>query len=217
MSKTKVEGEEALRRLVVALNALAGIAIISQNYSQAVSLYQEALALAEDHSEDFRLDPLLNIHITHNLSEVLPLSSDSLQKLEFVPGSARDEVSNIEDAEESDKGALFREDKVKEENMLLINSDGPSKLMANSLANDSVDENSVTRLNFLSKCTMTTACEKLKEKFLSVFNLKLAGAQQEFKKSYDQVIFRIGLHRYGKPLAILIALNRPDFLHRRYL
>ncbi|XP_055828610.1 uncharacterized protein LOC129896695 isoform X3 [Solanum dulcamara] len=187
VSKTKVEGEEALRNLVVALNALAGIAIINQNYSQAVSLYQEALALAEDHSEDFRLDPLLNIHITHNLSEVLPLSSDSLQKLECVPGSARDEVSNIEDAEESDKGALFREDKVKEENMLLINSDGPSKLMANSLANDSVDENSVTRLNFLSKCTMTTACEKLKEKFLSVFNLKLAGAQQEFKKSYDQV------------------------------
>lgn len=187
VSKTKVEGEEALRRLVVALNALAGIAILDQNYSQAVSLYQEALALAEDHCEDFRLDPLLNIHITHNLSEVLPLSSDSLQKLECAPGSARDIVSNMEDAEDSDKGALFREDKVKEESMLLTNSDDPSNLMSNSLANDSVDENSDTRLKFLSKCTMTTACEKLKEKFLSVSNLKLAGAQQEFKKSYDQV------------------------------
>lgn len=94
MSKTKVEGEEALRRLVVALNALAGIAIINQNYSQAISLYQESLALAEDHSEDFRLDPLLNIHITHNLSEILPLSSDCSQKLECAPGTARDEVSN---------------------------------------------------------------------------------------------------------------------------
>ncbi|KAH0704372.1 E3 ubiquitin-protein ligase SHPRH isoform X1 [Solanum tuberosum] len=187
VSKTKVEGEEALRRLVVALNALAGIAIINQNYTQAVSLYQEALALAEDHFEDFRLDPLLNIHITHNLSEVLPLSSDSSQKLECACGSTRGEVSNIEDAEESDKGALFREDKVKEESLLLTNSDGPSNLMSNSLENDSVDENSVNRLNFLSKCTMTIACKKLKEKFLSVFNLKLAGAQQEFKKSYDQV------------------------------
>ncbi|WMV19954.1 hypothetical protein MTR67_013339 [Solanum verrucosum] len=187
VSKTKVEGEEALRRLVVALNALAGIAIINQNYTQAVSLYQEALALAEDHFEDFRLDPLLNIHITHNLSEVLPLSSDSSQKLECACGSTRGEVSNIEDAEESDEGALFREDKVKEESLLLTNSDGPSNLMSNSLENDSVDENSVNRLNFLSKCTMTIACEKLKEKFLSVFNLKLAGVQQEFKKSYDQV------------------------------
>lgn len=187
VSKTKVEGEEALRRLVVALNALAGIAIINQNYSQAVSLYQESLALAEDHSEDFRLDPLLNIHITHNLSDILPLSSDCSQKLDCAPGTARDEISNIEAAEESDKGALFREDKVKEESMLLTNSDSASNLMSNSLANDSVNENSVTRLNFVSKCTMTTTCEKLKEKFLSVFNLKLAGAQQEFKKSYDQV------------------------------
>ncbi|KAF3613481.1 hypothetical protein FXO38_36222 [Capsicum annuum] len=187
VSKTKVEGEEALRRLVVAMNALAGIAIINQNYSQAVSLYQEALALAEDHSEDFRLDPLLNIHITHNLSEVLPVGSDSSQKLECAPASARDKVSNIEDAEESDKVALFSEDKAKEKSMLLPNSNDPSNLMSNSLANDSVDENSDTRLNFFSKCTMTTACEKLKEKFLSAFNLKLAGAQQEFKKSYDQV------------------------------
>ncbi|PHT52525.1 hypothetical protein CQW23_06987 [Capsicum baccatum] len=187
VSKTKVEGEEALRRLVVAMNALAGIAIINHNYSQAVSLYQEALALAEDHSEDFRLDPLLNIHITHNLSEVLPVGSDSSQKLECAPASARDKVSNIEDAEESDKVALFSEDKAKEKSMLLPNSDDPSNLMSNSLANDSVDENCDTRLNFFSKCTMTTACEKLKEKFLSAFNLKLAGAQQEFKKSYDQV------------------------------
>lgn len=210
MSKTKVEGEEALRRLVVAMNALAGIAIINQNYSQAVSLYQEALALAEDHSEDFRLDPLLNIHITHNLSEVLPVGSDSSQKLECAPASARDKVSNIEDAEESDKVALFSEDKAKEKSMLLPNSNDPSNLMSNSLANDSVDENSDTRLNFFSKCTMTTACEKLKEKFLSAFNLKLAGAQQEFKKSYDQVIFRIGLHRCEKPLVIRIVLNRPQ-------
>ncbi|XP_059300867.1 uncharacterized protein LOC132053054 isoform X3 [Lycium ferocissimum] len=190
VSKTKVEGEEALRRLVVALNALAGIAIINQNYSQAVSLYQEALDVAEDHSEDFRLDPLLNIHITHNLSEVLPLSSDSSQKLECAPGSARDKVPNMEDAGESDKGAVLREDKVKEESMLSSNSDDPSNLMPKTLAKDFVDENSDTALKF-SKCasyrSLTTACEKLKEKFLSVFNLKLAGAQQEFKKSYDQV------------------------------
>lgn len=193
MSKTKVEGEEALRRLVVALNALAGIAIINQNYSQAVSLYQEALALAEDHFEDFRLDPLLNIHITHNLAEILPLSSDSSKKLESAPGSPRDKVSNMEDAGQSNKGALHGEDKIKEESILVTSSGDPSNLMSNSLAKDSVDENSETKLK-LSTCTsyesLRTACERLKKKFLSVFSLKLAGVQQEFKKSYDQVNIR---------------------------
>ncbi|KAL6127971.1 hypothetical protein ACLB2K_071332 [Fragaria x ananassa] len=77
VSKTKIEGEEALRRLVVALNGLAGIAVIEQNFTQAVSLYKESLTLAEEHAEDFRLDPLLNIHIHHNLAEILPLATSS--------------------------------------------------------------------------------------------------------------------------------------------
>lgn len=76
MGKTKVEGEEALRKSVVALNGLAGIAIIEQDFSKAVSLYREALALAEEHSEDFRLDALLNIHIHHNLADILPLTPE---------------------------------------------------------------------------------------------------------------------------------------------
>ncbi|KAH0979320.1 hypothetical protein GBA52_006497 [Prunus armeniaca] len=76
VGKTKMEGEEALRGLVVALNGLAGIAVIEQNFTQALSLYKEALALAEEHSEDFRLDPLLNIHIYHNLAEILALATN---------------------------------------------------------------------------------------------------------------------------------------------
>ncbi|KAI3708984.1 hypothetical protein L2E82_38635 [Cichorium intybus] len=80
MVKTEVEGEEALRKLVVALNGLAGIAIIKQDFPQAISLYKEALELAEEHSEDFRVDPLLNIHIHYNLAEILPLTSNSSQK-----------------------------------------------------------------------------------------------------------------------------------------
>ncbi|KAI3720920.1 hypothetical protein L2E82_31919 [Cichorium intybus] len=80
VGKTKVEGEEALRKLVVALNGLAGIAIIKQDFPQAISLYKEALELAEEHSEDFRVDPLLNIHIHYNLAEILPLTSNSSQK-----------------------------------------------------------------------------------------------------------------------------------------
>nr|KAJ0219821.1 hypothetical protein LSAT_V11C200097200 [Lactuca sativa] len=90
VGKTKVEGEEALRKLVVALNGLAGIAIIKQDFPQAISLYKEALELAEEHSEDFRVDPLLNIHIHYNLAEILPLTTNSIQKFnsgEQNPGS----------------------------------------------------------------------------------------------------------------------------------
>ncbi|KAL3565477.1 hypothetical protein D5086_033523 [Populus alba] len=66
----KIEGEEALRKLVVALNALAGIAKLEQ------TLYNMALALSQEHREDFRLDPLLNIHIHHNLADILALVMD---------------------------------------------------------------------------------------------------------------------------------------------
>lgn len=76
VGKTKVEGEEALRKTVVALNGLAGVAVIKGEFSQAVSLYREALALADEHFDDFRLDPLLNIHIHHNLVEILPLTPE---------------------------------------------------------------------------------------------------------------------------------------------
>lgn len=76
--------------MVVALNGLAGIAIIKQDFPQAISLYKEALELAEEHSEDFRVDPLLNIHIHYNLAEILPLTTNSIQKFnsgEQNPGS----------------------------------------------------------------------------------------------------------------------------------
>nr|GEV00315.1 E3 ubiquitin-protein ligase SHPRH [Tanacetum cinerariifolium] len=56
------------------------IAIIKQEFPQVVSLYKEALELAEEHSEDFRVDPLINIHIHYRLAEILPLTSDSLQQ-----------------------------------------------------------------------------------------------------------------------------------------
>ncbi|KAB2596410.1 E3 ubiquitin-protein ligase SHPRH-like [Pyrus ussuriensis x Pyrus communis] len=42
--KTKVEGEEALRRSVVALNGLAGIAILEQHFIQAMSLDRKDLS-----------------------------------------------------------------------------------------------------------------------------------------------------------------------------
>ncbi|KAL8154369.1 hypothetical protein V2J09_012129 [Rumex salicifolius] len=75
VSKTKVEGEDAIRKVVSSLNGLAGIAIIRSELSHAVQLYKEALALAEEHAEEFRLDPLLNLHIHYNLAEILKTRS----------------------------------------------------------------------------------------------------------------------------------------------
>ncbi|XP_074582865.1 uncharacterized protein LOC141839101 isoform X2 [Curcuma longa] len=79
IGKAKIEGEEALRKVVSALNGLAGLAVIEEDAKRAVSLYKEALALADENSIDFRLDPLLNLHIHHNLAEIIPLTSEFLE------------------------------------------------------------------------------------------------------------------------------------------
>ncbi|WOK95874.1 hypothetical protein Cni_G04581 [Canna indica] len=79
IGKSKIEGEEALRKIISSLNGLAAIAIIEEDAKKAVSLYREALALADENSVDFRLDPLLSLHIHHNLAELIPLTSEFSQ------------------------------------------------------------------------------------------------------------------------------------------
>ncbi|KAL0316994.1 UNVERIFIED_CONTAM: E3 ubiquitin-protein ligase SHPRH [Sesamum angustifolium] len=108
IGKTKVEGEDALRKLIVALNGLAGIAIIKHDFPGAVSLYKEALDLVEEHSCDFRLDPLLNIHIHYNLAEVLPPTEKSLQQMS-VSGSSENLPCGICNIDE--KMIMLREEK----------------------------------------------------------------------------------------------------------
>lgn len=103
VGKTKVEGEEALRKTIVALNGLAGVAVIKQEFSQAVSLYREALALAEEHLNDFRLDPLLSIHIHHNLVEILPSTPEYSDQ--FHPNESKEcdkRSMNMNDDKECD-------------------------------------------------------------------------------------------------------------------
>ncbi|MFS8013257.1 putative chromatin remodeling SNF2 family [Helianthus anomalus] len=159
VGKTKVEGEEALRKLVVALNGLAGIAIIKQDFPQAISLYKEALELAEEHSEDFRVDPLLNIHIHYNLSEILPLTSQS------QPYS---KCSGPESCDGNSNTCKMCDDEIHDQNNIL---------------NGSNDKKN-TPISFQS---LQMTCNKLKQKFLSAFNTRLCVAQQEFRKSYELV------------------------------
>ncbi|KAL7107476.1 hypothetical protein ACP275_06G057200 [Erythranthe tilingii] len=151
IGKTKIEGEDALRKLVVALNGLAGIAIIKQDFPEAVSLYKEALDLVREQSDDFRLDPLLNIHIHHNLAEVLPFTEKIFQH----PNP----------------------------NIISHNSlNSPSSLARNDEIINDIQPHISTYVQRLRE-----VCEDVKQKFLSIFTSKLCLAQQEFRRSYEQV------------------------------
>lgn len=167
------------------MNGLAAIAIIKQDFPQAVSLYKEALAFAEEHSEDFRLDPLLNIHIHHNLGEILPLTSNSVQQVQTNVQFSQSSKDNVRmcDVEECDQHAPKRTRVSREETSDLTNDYGnlPSERLANGLCGDQNCEVSTS-----DQC-LRLACENLKHKFLSVFNTKISVAQQDFRKSYGQV------------------------------
>ncbi|MED6124025.1 hypothetical protein PIB30_055145, partial [Stylosanthes scabra] len=187
ISKTKVEGEEALRRLVVALNGLAAIATIQNEFSQAALLYHEALTLAEEHSEDFRLDPLLNIHVHHNLAEMLPQAADLSLRVpskgkQFCRTSRKHFIDRVDHCP-------LKMQKVSSSNDIKFSaasvelSDTTSSLLEDDLNEDLV-------VNAASVCTVKSLraeCEDLKQKYLSVFSTKLYAAQQEFQNSYMQV------------------------------
>nr|GLL21004.1 E3 ubiquitin-protein ligase SHPRH isoform X1 [Ipomoea trifida] len=182
VGKTKVEGEEELRKVVVALNALAGIAIIEKNIPQAISLYKEALALTEEHSEDFRLDPLLNIHIHHNLAEILPQNSDGLETVQSAPGSSKESSFMTEGVDDDIQSSLKSETRSMEAaNFTIKDLYNP---VVDSATNYSGDGSSDVEPE---KQRLRTSCEILKQRYLSVFNSKLYMAQQEFRKSFEQV------------------------------
>uniref|UniRef100_A0A803NY48 E3 ubiquitin-protein ligase SHPRH n=1 Tax=Cannabis sativa TaxID=3483 RepID=A0A803NY48_CANSA len=195
INKTKVEGEEALRRLVLALNGLAGIAVIEEKSTEAVSLYKESLALAEEYSEDFRLDPLLNIHILHNLAEILPLEAKCLEQcslngenLPVSPGRVVFKRQNNEKCEQ----LVFKRRKVRRKDNSAIDAGNPQDITSDikeNGVNANLEGDNVPR----TSCSSTgdeplrTSCENMKQKYLSAFSARLYSAQEEFKKSFKQV------------------------------
>ncbi|KAJ4825655.1 hypothetical protein Tsubulata_038885 [Turnera subulata] len=202
VGKTKLEGEEALRKSVIALNALAGISIIEEKYLEAVSLYKEALTLTEEYSEDFDLDPLLNIHILHNLSEILPLATGLSSPSNGVPlktgcsspshgeqlhGSSA-KATKIHNIEKYDPTVRKKRKIGGEDSSGIITDSGNSQdLQVNCLNEDQKgDIHSISSRTF-SNTSLRKACDDLKHKYLSVFLSKLSVAQQDFRKSYTQV------------------------------
>ncbi|BAT81617.1 hypothetical protein VIGAN_03138100 [Vigna angularis var. angularis] len=190
ISKTKIEGEEALRKLVIALNALAAIAAIQNDFCQATSLYGEALALAGEHAEDFRLDPLLNIHIHHNLAEILPLASN----FSLTLASKGKQLSESSEFKMTKRHLILKVDSCHVKRQRIsgcddINATVPSSEPSNVslLENDTKEDQEFDNLSASSVESLIAECEDSKQKFLSVFSSKLSVAQQEFQSSYVQV------------------------------
>lgn len=156
--------------------------MIKQDFPQAVTLYKEALDLVKEHSDDFRLDPLLNIHIYHNLAEALPFT-DNISTEESASENCEEKDNHVIEKEENDN----RKEVMRRCNpSLRVTSDDllnvPSSLLKNG------DRNSAAQPHIYIQ-QLTIACEDLKQKFLSLFSSKLSLAQQEFRRSYEQVCF----------------------------
>lgn len=214
VGKMKIEGEEALRKLVVALNALAGIAILEQNFPQAVSLYKEALALSEEHLGDFRLDPLLNIHIHHNLADILALVMDHSTE---VPSNGQqlhgnsEKASKINKSETCDLNDAKKQKASGEDSDFTIDAGNSLDLSENcSVGNKKGNNNHDMSSTSFSTQYLRTACENFKQKYLSVFSSKLSAAQLDFNKSYTQVCNAFGERKNLHTVWWLDALNHAE-------
>jgi E3 ubiquitin-protein ligase SHPRH len=194
IGKAKNEGEEALRKCVVALNGLAALAIIEKDLSHAVSLYREASTLSEENLENFRLDPLLNLHILHNLAEI----NDAVLSPDTNGNSKGEKTVN---GSQKGDGKLF-EGFMKKQRMLESGDSSSTKTLEKSIAipdscstvdpvamdscfNSDLQQQGdlrTVRYNFLMK-----QCECIKEKYMLQFISKLAAARDEFRSSYSQV------------------------------
>ncbi|KAF9595872.1 hypothetical protein IFM89_005358 [Coptis chinensis] len=207
VGKSKIEGEEALRISVMALNALAGIAIIEEDLPRALSLYRESLTLAAEHCDDFHLDPLVNIHLHHNLAEIFPDNSGKLDEVQsmdwkflqnaeemalrlsgknnFDEHSAKRQKITDESSSHStsNEGYLEQQGKNSSSDLSIVGSNG-----------DEVIEYGGPPLNTgksIKDC-LRLASKKVEHKYLAMHVSKLSQAQREFRDIYMQVCSAIG-------------------------
>lgn len=181
IGKAKTEGEEALRKCVVALNGLAALAIIESDLSRAVSLYREASTLSEENLEYFRLDPLLNLHILHNLAEI----NDAVLSSSTNGNSKGEKTVN---GSKKVDGKLF-EGFMKKQRMLESGDNNSTRTLKKSIAiPDSCSTEDPMALDSCFSSDLQQQCECIKEKYMLQFITKLAAARDEFRSSYSQVI-----------------------------
>lgn len=89
-NKTKVECEEEMRKYIAALNGLASIHCIREDWYNAVECYRKVLQFTEEYREKIHIDSLQQIHTLTNLAEILQ------QHSEGIPPTLRDDSLLIE-------------------------------------------------------------------------------------------------------------------------
>lgn len=158
--------------------------MINQDFPQAVTLYKEALDLVKEHSDDFRLDPLLNIHIYHNLAEAL-LITDNISTEESASENCEEKDNHVIEKAENDN---LKEEMRRCNSSSRVTSDDLLNVPLSLLKNGDRNSAAQPQISIYIQ-QLTIACEDLKQKFLSLFSSKLSLAQQEFRRSYEQVCF----------------------------
>nr|CAB3458988.1 unnamed protein product [Digitaria exilis] len=200
IGKAKIEGEEELRKIVVALNGLAGLAAIEQRNQEAISLYKEALALAHENSDDFRVDPLLNLHINYNLAELLRNSSEYLQECPLKNKASEVELSRKRkeiNIVETDTRCIKRNKTCGNSvSSLTINgmetADEDENVIEQACSTGEMDTENVDEGHSSLKCSadecLRKTCNTITEKYLSVFTSRLTVAQKDFNASFTEVL-----------------------------
>lgn len=187
----------------MALNGLAGLAVIEEDKERAISLYKEALALANENSDDYRLDPLLSLHIHHNLAELLSLTSEfscpymgrhwsetNENKMD-VPGKyERQYVKRPKINVDYKPNSIVKESV---ENHAILNSSTVNDNICDAKENGA--KNELPSRCYAAGCLRDT-CEDIKQKYLSAFISRLYLVQQDFKSSYMEVTFLFILYYF---------------------
>lgn len=179
----------------MALNGLAGVALIEEDNERAVSLYKEALAVADENIDDYRLDPLLSLHIHHNLAGLLSLTSELLcqcngrqcsqtnEKKRHAAGKYdRNYVKRQKNGVEHEPNFIITGESF--EKHAVLNSSTVNKKACEAKAHNA--KNELPSRCYAVGCLRET-CENIKQKYLSSFISKLSLVQQEFKSFYKEV------------------------------
>lgn len=151
--------------------------------------------MAEENNKDFRIDPLLSIHIHHNVAEILPLAVDqSRSRLddEYHPRTCEVKISRMNDSENYDNH-IMKKQKVSE--IQFAPCSATEKVLDDPLEPTRKDSNNTKEENYeprqsssyFDEDSLRKACEAMRQKYLAVFSSRLSIAQQEFTKSYVQV------------------------------
>nr|CAD7260465.1 unnamed protein product [Timema shepardi] len=85
IKKTKTDCEEALRVNISAINGIAGIHVIREEWAGAAELYRDVLRVSESYKESLKTDKLQLIHALHNLTEILDVHKSK------IPPTLRDD------------------------------------------------------------------------------------------------------------------------------